>query len=85
MIYLYLFGTCFHFIYVFMIIGNDNALNRPIAPKYQDSLESCIIPQITPKFERLVHLSATVHEQSPRNSLSRTRHPPLTFWCSEGA
>jgi len=22
MIYLYLFGTCFHFIYVFMIIGN---------------------------------------------------------------
>lgn len=23
MIYLYLFGTCFHFIYVFMIIGND--------------------------------------------------------------
>lgn len=24
MIYLYLFGTCFHFIYVFMIIGNDS-------------------------------------------------------------
>lgn len=24
MIYLYLFGTCFHFIYVFMIIGNIN-------------------------------------------------------------
>ena len=23
MIYLYLFGTCFHFIYVFMIIDND--------------------------------------------------------------
>lgn len=23
MIYLYLFGTCFHFIYVFMIIGNN--------------------------------------------------------------
>ena len=23
MIYLYLFGTCFHFIYVFMIIGNS--------------------------------------------------------------
>ena len=22
MIYLYLFGTCFHFIYVFIIIGN---------------------------------------------------------------
>lgn len=22
MIFLYLFGTCFHFIYVFMIIGN---------------------------------------------------------------
>lgn len=25
MIYLYLFGTCFHFIYVFMIIGNKQA------------------------------------------------------------
>ena len=25
MIYLYLFGTCFHFIYVFMIIGNKNS------------------------------------------------------------
>lgn len=24
MIYLYLFGTCFHFIYVFMIIGNKH-------------------------------------------------------------
>lgn len=23
MIYLYLFGTCFHFIYVFMIIANN--------------------------------------------------------------
>ena len=26
MIYLYLFGTCFHFIYVFMIIGKDYVL-----------------------------------------------------------
>ena len=24
MIYLYLFGTCFHFIYVFMIIGKKH-------------------------------------------------------------
>lgn len=24
MIYLYLFGTCFHFIYVFMIIGKES-------------------------------------------------------------
>ena len=29
MIYLYLFGTCFHFIYVFMIIGNKE--NRAVA------------------------------------------------------
>ena len=28
MIYLYLFGTCFHFIYVFMIIGNKLGLNE---------------------------------------------------------
>lgn len=26
MIYLYLFGTCFHFIYVFMIIGKYKAV-----------------------------------------------------------
>ena len=53
--------------------------------KYKNSPESCIIPQITPKFERLVHLSATSPSQSPRNSLSRTRRPPLTFWYSEEA
>lgn len=28
MIYLYLFGTCFHFIYVFMIIGNNILTNK---------------------------------------------------------
>lgn len=27
MIYLYLFGTCFHFIYVFMIIGNIETIS----------------------------------------------------------
>jgi len=30
MIYLYLFGTCFHFIYVFMIIGKYNKQYSPI-------------------------------------------------------
>lgn len=36
MIYLYLFGTCFHFIYVFMIIGNN--------PKYsmRDGLKEAV-------------------------------------------
>ena len=38
------------------IFVNENAPNRHIAPKYQKSPESCIIPQITPKFERLIHL-----------------------------
>ena len=28
MIYLYLFGTCFHFIYVFMIIGNKKTSEK---------------------------------------------------------
>lgn len=78
--------------YEISITLSINSLEKPktfghftTVPKYQKSPESCIIPQITPKFERLVHLSATVHEQSPRNSLSRTRRPPLTFWYSEGA
>lgn|GEM_PF-3690733 len=39
------------------ILVNENAPNRHLAPKYQKSPESCIIPQITPKFERLIHLS----------------------------
>ena len=30
MIYLYLFGTCFHFIYVFMIISNYYISNFPV-------------------------------------------------------
>lgn len=30
MIYLYLFGTCFHFIYVFMIIGKVMQLLRAL-------------------------------------------------------
>lgn len=39
------------------ILVNENAPNRHLAPKYQNSPESCITPQITPKFERLIHLS----------------------------
>lgn len=39
------------------ILVNENTPNRHLAPKYQKSPESCIIPQITPKFERLIHLS----------------------------
>ncbi len=31
MIYLYLFGTCFHFIYVFMIISNIYQITQPYA------------------------------------------------------
>lgn len=31
MIYLYLFGTCFHFIYVFMIIGKKKAAYRIVS------------------------------------------------------
>lgn len=33
MIYLYLFGTCFHFIYVFMIIGKVTADAQPLPRK----------------------------------------------------
>ena len=78
--------------YEISITLSINSLEKPktfghftTVPKYQKSLESCIIPQITPKFERLVHLSATFPSQSQRNSLSRTRRPPLTFWYSEEA
>ena len=60
------------------ILVNENAPNRQLAPKYQNSPESCIIPLITPKFERLIHLSATTPSQSPRNSPSHTAHPPTT-------
>lgn len=35
MIYLYLFGTCFHFIYVFMIIGNNSNERIEITGKWK--------------------------------------------------
>lgn len=34
MIYLYLFGTCFHFIYVFMIIGKDRKQWRMLPKEF---------------------------------------------------
>ena len=42
MIYLYLFGTCFHFIYVFMIIGNNFIVDiitstKALVPNYEVS------------------------------------------------
>lgn len=68
------------------ILVNENVRNSLIVTQTKkNSPESRIIPQITPKFERLIHLSATTPSQSPRNSLSRTRRPPLTFWYSEVA
>lgn len=60
---------------------------------------SLIVTQTKKRFARILYnptdyskiratnssLSPTVHEQSPRNSLSRTRRHPLTFWYSEEA
>ena len=41
MIYLYLFGTCFHFIYVFMIIGNNiTAALRPLGQEILKEISS---------------------------------------------
>ena len=42
MIYLYLFGTCFHFIYVFMIIGNYRRTSRLI-PCCTNSRATCTL------------------------------------------
>ena len=36
MIYLYLFGTCFHFIYVFMIIANKFQFTRSHDGKFRN-------------------------------------------------
>ena len=38
MIYLYLFGTCFHFIYVFMIIGNYQIARISLVRNLQDEI-----------------------------------------------
>lgn len=50
MIYLYLFGTCFHFIYVFMIIGKYTILpnNHPIILSLFSKIQ-CIIKDIPQK------------------------------------
>ena len=47
MIYLYLFGTCFHFIYVFMIIGNEvlyAAAKGGLVASIQMKAGHCLVP-----------------------------------------
>lgn len=48
MIYLYLFGTCFHFIYVFMIIGN-NVIIGANAVVIKDVPNNCIVAGVPAK------------------------------------
>lgn len=68
------------------ILVNENAPNRHLAPKIQKFARILYNPADYSRIRATnSSLSPTVHEQSPRNSLSRTRRPPLTFWYSEEA
>lgn len=49
MIYLYLFGTCFHFIYVFMIIGNITVIKDAAAASLYGSRAANGVILITTK------------------------------------
>lgn len=40
MIYLYLFGTCFHFIYVFIIIGKYLCDDEDNVPLIKENIET---------------------------------------------
>ena len=72
MIYLYLFGTCFHFIYVFMIIDKYCDSN---AYGYRDRLEV----RVTNKFKAEVPLS---HVKMTRNGITSyydySNHPYIS-------
>lgn len=46
MIYLYLFGTCFHFIYVFMIIGNSSIFAPVTMKKHLIHILKLFLPLI---------------------------------------
>ena len=61
MIYLYLFGTCFHFIYVFMIIGNIlidkeeyGALNKTEFSDEKLSIKEICIPIKTDRLGNII-------------------------------
>ena len=45
MIYLYLFGTCFHFIYVFMIIGKILIQSHSHYKTFLNLMQSSILPE----------------------------------------
>ena len=57
MIYLYLFGTCFHFIYVFMII----AKYAGISPAMLQFCSQCV----------LIHFQVPAHRTSMQTKLER--------------
>lgn len=65
MIYLYLFGTCFHFIYVFMIIGNILAVSR-LRQRFcieEDEVQFSFLAQIMAVPEGLrIQYVVTVHK-----------------------
>ena len=56
MIYLYLFGTCFHFIYVFMII--ENVFNKfdHLQSKWEEFIDVSFIQETTKeRYKELIH------------------------------
>ena len=70
------------------ILVNENAPNRHLAPKIQKFARILYNPTDYSKIRATnssLSPTPTGHEQSPRNSLSRTRRPPLTFWYSAEA
>lgn len=68
MIYLYLFGTCFHFIYVFMIIGN-NVIRDFVAPNQLGWTTICLRDD-----GRNIHKQIPIsHEMKPQYEISSFR------------
>lgn len=56
MIYLYLFGTCFHFIYVFMIIGNVFNKFDHLQSKWEEFIDVSFIQETTKeRYKELIH------------------------------
>ena len=60
MIYLYLFGTCFHFIYVFMIIGNNVWIGAQV----------CVLPGVTIGDNTIIGAGSVVTKSIPANVLA---------------
>lgn len=67
MIYLYLFGTCFHFIYVFMIIGNIHYMRKKYPGLYMVLVIDSLSKEEAPEYLKAGINNTIKYETNPES------------------